>query len=195
MNRRFFAALQGGKLFSKSESGLFQFERLPFENLPAPSIFQHLIENLILGLTIVCVYIYDILVCGTYEADHVQKLEQVLSHLLSAGILLKWSKCTFATTSVEYLGHIITEAEGGHPILHRNFIFYFAVFDFISPIPIYNQNQETNPTGNISLTLHSKRQPVVLALRILVSNKKSLEMVHVPKMELELRNWTHQLDC
>ena len=37
-----------------------------------------------------------------------------------------------------------------------------------SPIPIYNQNQEPNPTGNISLTLNSKRQLMVLALRVLL---------------------------
>ena len=48
---------------------------------------------------------------------------------------------------------------------------------------IYNQNQETNPTINISLMLDSKRQLVVLAFHVLLSNKKSLEMAYVPKME------------
>ena len=43
-----------------------------------------------------------------------QKLEQVLSWLSSAGITLKQSKCTFATTSVKYLGHIIYST-GLHP--------------------------------------------------------------------------------
>ena len=41
---------------------------------------------------------------------------------------------------------------------------------------IERQNQEPNPTGNISLTLDSKRQLVVFALHVLLSNKKSLEM-------------------
>ena len=132
-----FAALQGGKLFSKldlsqayqqlpldpdskkfttinTHKGLFQFERLPFGISTAPSIFQHLMENLLQGLPNVCVYIDDILVSGISEADHMQKLEQVLSRLSSAGITLKRSKCTFATTSVEYLGHII-DSTGLHP--------------------------------------------------------------------------------
>ena len=43
-----------------------------------------------------------------------QKLEQVLPHLQSAGITLQQFKCTFATTSVEYLGHII-DSTGLHP--------------------------------------------------------------------------------
>ena len=50
-----------------------------------------------------------------------------------------------------------------------------------------NQNQEPKPTGNVLLTLDSKRQLVVLALRVLISNKKSLKMAHVPKTELGIR--------
>ena len=64
-------------------------------------------ENLLQGLLNVFPYIDDIQVSGISEADHMQKLEQVLSRLSSTGITLKRSKCTFATTSVEYLGHII----------------------------------------------------------------------------------------
>ena len=85
---------------------LFQFERLPF-GISTASTFQRLMENLLQGLPNVCVYIDDILVSGTSEADHIQKLEQVLPRLSSAGITLQQSKCTFATISVEYLGHII----------------------------------------------------------------------------------------
>ena len=132
-----FAALQGGKLFSKldlsqayqqlpldqdskkfttvnTHKGLFQFEHLPFGILTAPSIFQHLMKNLLQDFQNICVYIDDILVSGTSEADHMQKLEQVLSRLQSAGITLQQSKCTFATTLVEYLGHII-DSTGLHP--------------------------------------------------------------------------------
>ena len=71
-------------------------------------------ENLLQGFPNVCVYIDDILVSGTSEADHMLKLEQVLSRLQSAGITLQQSNCTFATTSVEYLGHII-DSTGLHP--------------------------------------------------------------------------------
>ena len=41
------------------------------------------------------------------------------------------------------------------------------------PIPIWNQNQEPNPTGNISLMLDSKRWLVVLALLVLFSKIKA----------------------
>ena len=54
---------------------------------------------------------------------------------------------------------------------------------------IYNQSQGPNTTGNISLALYSKRRLVVLALRILLSNKKSLELPHMAKIEIRIRNW------
>ena len=50
---------------------------------------------------------------------------------------------------------------------------------------IYNQNKEPNPTGNILLTLNSKRWLVVLVLRTLLSNMKCLEMVHMAKWNYE----------
>ena len=129
--------IQGGKFFSKldlsqayqqlpldpdskmftiinTHKGLFQFNRLPLGILTAPSIFQCLIENILQGLPYICVHIDNILVSGNSEADHMQKLEQVLSRLQSDGTTLKRSKCTFATTSVEYLGHIIGST-GLHP--------------------------------------------------------------------------------
>ena len=132
-----FAALQNGKLFTKldlsqayqqlpldedskkfttinTHKGLFQYERLPFGISTAPSIFQRLMENLLRDLPNVCVYIDDILVSGKNDADHLHNLEQVLARLTSAGITLKRSKCIFATTSLEYLGHII-DSNGLHP--------------------------------------------------------------------------------
>ena len=45
---------------------------------------------------------------------HLQNLNTVLNRLESAGLTLQKSKCMFATTSVEYLGHVI-DATGLHP--------------------------------------------------------------------------------
>ena len=48
---------------------------------------------------------------------------------------------------------------------------------------IYNQNEEPNPTGNVLLKLNSKIRLVVLALCVLLSSKKSLEMEYMGRME------------
>ena len=57
-----------------------------------------------------------------------------------------------------------------------------SVLDFLNNRPtIYNQSQAPNQTGNFSLTLNSNKQLVVLALRVLLSNKtKSHNMLNVP---------------
>uniref|UniRef100_A0A1X7SPZ3 Reverse transcriptase domain-containing protein n=2 Tax=Amphimedon queenslandica TaxID=400682 RepID=A0A1X7SPZ3_AMPQE len=94
--------------------GLFQYERLPFEVSSAPSLFQCTIENLLSHLHHVCVYIDDILVTGTDDADHINNLHAVLQTLEEAGLTLKESKCKFGVPSVEYLGHII-DSDGLHP--------------------------------------------------------------------------------
>ena len=72
---------------------------------------------------------------------------------------------------------------------HSNSYFQFQLKKVINNIPtIYNQSHGANPTRNISLTLDSKRWLVVFALRVLLSNKNSLEMVNMPKMEVGIRN-------
>ena len=66
------------------------------------------------GLPNVIVYIDDILVTGSNEKEHLYNLHRVLEHLAAAGVTLKKSKCIFAVSLVEYLGHII-DKEGLHP--------------------------------------------------------------------------------
>lgn len=59
---------------------------------------------------------------------------------------------------------------------------------------IYNPNQESTPTVNISFMLDSKEQIVLLVLGILLNNKKSLKIDECAKNgikneKLDLINW------
>ena len=72
----------------------------------APSIFQRTIETLLQGIPHVSIYLDDILVTGTSEAEHLETLDQVLNRLEIAGFRLK---CAFMLDSVNYLGHKILE--------------------------------------------------------------------------------------
>ncbi|KAM7307306.1 uncharacterized protein ISCGN_010942 [Ixodes scapularis] len=90
--------------------GLFQYTRLPFGVASAPAIFQGEMDNLFRGMRHVAVYLDDILVTGTDDGDHLQNLHKVLTRLQDAGLKLRLDKCVFLTPSVEYLGHIITQA-------------------------------------------------------------------------------------
>ncbi len=44
---------------------------------------------------------------GTNQQDHLSNLNQVLNRLMTAGLTAQKTKCTFETTSIEYLGHVI----------------------------------------------------------------------------------------
>ena len=127
-----FASLEGGRSFTKLDlaqayqqvpldvdskklttintpKGLYQYTRLPFGISSAPSIFQRVMENLLNDIPNVCVYIDDILVTGKTDADHLKNLDDVLTRLGRAGLRLKHTKCAFLLSSLEYLGHRISE--------------------------------------------------------------------------------------
>ena len=112
------ASLVGGKLFSKldlahgyqqiplaeeskkfvvinTHKGLYRYNRLPFGISSATAIFQRMMEGILQGIPQVTVYIDDILVTGATDRQHLQNLQEVLTHLEKAGIRLKKDKCAF----------------------------------------------------------------------------------------------------
>lgn len=133
-----FATLAGGKTFTKldmshayqqllldeeskqfvtinTHKGLFKYNRLVFGVASSPAIFQRTMDNLLQNIPQVAVYLDDILVTGTTEAEHLRNLDQVLKRMAEAGLRLKRSKCMFQAPSVTYLGHKIS-AEGLSPV-------------------------------------------------------------------------------
>ena len=63
----------------------------------------------------VVVYIDDILVTGSTEAEHLRSLEEVLKRLAKAGLRAKKHKCQFMKPQVVFLGHVIDD-KGIHPV-------------------------------------------------------------------------------
>jgi hypothetical protein len=91
--------------------GLFQFRRMPFGLCNAPGTFQRLMDCVLRGITwISCLgYLDDVVIFTKGSvARHVVELAAVLERLAGAGLSLKSSKCSFATTKMEYLGHDLT---------------------------------------------------------------------------------------
>lgn len=94
----------------KTHHGHYQFKVMPFGSTNAPSTFQCLMNELLQPFLrkFVIVFLDDILIYNPTLEQHEQHLQQVLEVLKQNQLYLKFSKCSFAQTRLEYLGHIIS---------------------------------------------------------------------------------------
>lgn len=93
-----------------TQEGHFQWTCLPFGLKTAPAIFQRVLSNILRKYNLKDFsenYIDDILIFSKSFKEHVEHIEKVIKAIASEGFRLKFKKCTFATKSVKYLGHII----------------------------------------------------------------------------------------
>ena len=81
----------------------------------APAIFQCAMDVILQGIPGVICYIYNILVTGATDEEHLTRLEEVLKRLQAHGLRVKRNTYTFFQSSVEYLGHLV-DAEGLHTL-------------------------------------------------------------------------------
>ncbi len=86
--------------------GKYRFRRMPFGLTNAPSVFQRLMEEVLVGCEDCArVYIDDILVVSDSWNSHLGHLQRVLEALKEAGLTCKRSKCSFGRRTLEFLGH------------------------------------------------------------------------------------------
>lgn len=93
-----------------TQEGHYQWTCLPFGLKTSPAIFQRILGNILRKheLTDFAVnYIDDILIFSKNFSEHIDHLTQLLEAIKREGFRLKFTKCTFASDSVKYLGHII----------------------------------------------------------------------------------------
>ena len=72
-------------------------------------------DEILSGIPGVICYIDDILITGSNDAEHFERLEEVLKRLQQHGLRLKKEKRRFMQPSVEYLGHLV-DAVGIRPL-------------------------------------------------------------------------------
>jgi hypothetical protein len=90
--------------------GHWEFKVMPFGLTNAPTTFQSIMNTIFQPMLRkeVLVFVDDILVSSKTLVEHKQHLQQVFDILHQNQLFLKKSKCSFAQTSLEYLGHIIS---------------------------------------------------------------------------------------
>lgn len=94
-----------------TSSGHYEFKVMPFGLTNAPATFQALMNEVFRTKLreYVLVFFDDILVYSPSEEAHPHHLREVLYILQKHQLYAKRSKCSFAQTQVDYLGHVITQ--------------------------------------------------------------------------------------
>ena len=124
-----YSTLNGGKVFNKIDCsnaylqyrlhvdyrkytpintiGLFKYTHLPFGVSSAPSIYPRVMDNMLKSIPGVCVYLDDVLISGSTEQEHLDRLNRVLALMAERGFRVAKEKCAFQQYEVSSLGHMI----------------------------------------------------------------------------------------
>ncbi len=94
-----------------SESGLYQFEVMPFGLKTAGATFQRFMDAVLAGLKWKCLLVYldDIVIFSDTFEQHLIDVKEVFSRLRASGLQLNKTKCHFLKDKFAYLGHIVSE--------------------------------------------------------------------------------------
>lgn len=90
---------------------LFAFNRIPFGITNGVSAFQRVISNVLSGLSGCFAYVDDIIVCGSTEQEHDERLRSLFLQARKFGLRFSLAKCQFRCRSVSFLGHVIGEGK------------------------------------------------------------------------------------
>jgi hypothetical protein len=92
-----------------THEGHYEFLVMPFGLCNAPTTFQSLMNNVFCPFLhhFVLVFFDDILIYRKTWTNHLTHVDRVLHLLSQHQLFLKQSKCAFAASEVEYLGHLV----------------------------------------------------------------------------------------
>ena len=91
--------------------GLFQYNIMPLGLATAPATFMRLMTIVFSGMlyTTCLAYLNDIMILGRNLMEMLGRLGTALDRFVQANLKLEPSKCAFGKTSVNFLGHVISD--------------------------------------------------------------------------------------
>jgi hypothetical protein len=111
--------------------GLFEYLFMAFGLSNAAQTFQRLMDKLFRHLAFVFTYLDDHIIASRNMEEHLQHLEQFFTVLRDNGLTINPDKCTFAASSVKFLGHLVS-ADGIQPLPQH----LTAIQDFPPPTDV-----------------------------------------------------------
>lgn len=95
----------------RTHSGHYEFKVMPFGLTNASATFQSLTNNVFRPYLrkFILVFFDDILVFSKDYESYLRHLQLTLEVLKQNSLYAKSSKCKFAQTSIQYLGHVISQ--------------------------------------------------------------------------------------
>ncbi|GKE08140.1 putative reverse transcriptase domain-containing protein [Tanacetum coccineum] len=99
----------------RTRYGHYEFQVMPFGLTNAPAVFMDLMNRVCKSYLdkFVIVLIDDILIYSRSKEEHEEHLKQILELLKKEELYVKFSKCEFWLSKVQFLGHVI-DSEGIH---------------------------------------------------------------------------------
>lgn len=77
---------------------------MPFGLASAPEVFHRTVQQLFDGMEGVGVFLDDVVVWGTTQAEHDERLAKVMLKAQQSGLKLNKQKCQFGAREITYLG-------------------------------------------------------------------------------------------
>ena len=93
---------------------LYAYTHLPFGVSSAPAIWQRVVEQIVAGIPDIICYFDDLLISGANQAEHDERLREVLMRFEKYGVRVGEEKCEFLKEEVKYLGYTVSN-EGIQP--------------------------------------------------------------------------------
>lgn len=93
-----------------TQHGHYEWRSMPFGLKIAPAVFQRILSGIIkrYGLSdFVVNYLDDILIYSRSFEEHLVHLRKLISAIYAEGFRFNFKKCNFASSSIQYLGHIL----------------------------------------------------------------------------------------
>ncbi|XP_044755743.1 uncharacterized protein K02A2.6-like [Coccinella septempunctata] len=91
-----------------TEFGIYRFLRMPYGITTASEEFQHALQNLLLDIPNLVVYIDDILIHAETKEEHDRIVMMFLERVKTIGLKLNKDKTQFCQKSVKFMGQIIS---------------------------------------------------------------------------------------